>query len=125
MMTGVLGPVVNVFVFVDDLDRATAWYAERLGRQPVTTREQLATFEIGGGGASARLTVHRSDEYNDPGPRGTVAYWDVEDVDALVAEWTAHGAVAHRGPKTVFSGERLCQLQDPFGNLIGLRQAPS
>lgn len=124
MMTGVLGPVVNVFVFVDDLDRATAWYAERLGRQPVTTREQLATFEIGGDGASARLTVHLSDEYNDAGPRGTVAYWDVEDVDALVADWTTHGAVAHRGPKTVFSGERLCQLQDPFGNLIGLRQAP-
>jgi predicted enzyme related to lactoylglutathione lyase len=123
MMTGVLGPAVNVFVFVDDLDRATAWYAEGLGRQPVTTREQLATFEIGDG-ALARLTVHRSDEYSDAGPRGTVAYWDVDDVNALVTDWTAHGAVAHRGPKTVFSGERLCQLRDPFGNRIGLRQAP-
>jgi hypothetical protein len=34
------------------------------------------------------------------------------------------GAVAHRGPKTIFTGERLCQVLDPFGNLVGLRQAP-
>jgi hypothetical protein len=36
----------------------------------------------------------------------------------------ARGAIAHRGPKTIFSGERLCQLRDPFGNLLGLRQPP-
>ena len=29
-----------------------------------------------------------------------------------------------RGPKTIFSGERLCQVLDPFGNLIGFRQEP-
>ena len=28
----------------------------------------------------------------------------------------------HRGPKTVFSGDRLCQVLDPFGNLLWLRQ---
>ncbi|MCD2191827.1 VOC family protein [Actinomycetospora endophytica] len=123
-MAGVFGPVVNVFLFVDDLETATAWYAARLGRQPVATQDQLAMFELGERSAPARLTVHRSDEYNEPGLQGTVAYWDVEDVDAFVAEWTRNGAVAHRGPKTVFTGERLCQLRDPFGNLIGIRQAP-
>ena len=46
-----------------------------------------------------------------------------EMIDAVVAEWTRHGAVAHRGPKTVFTHERLCQLLDPFGNLFGVRQA--
>jgi hypothetical protein len=33
--------------------------------------------------------------------------------------------VAYRGPMTTFIGERLCQLKDPFGNLIGARQAPA
>jgi hypothetical protein len=26
------------------------------------------------------------------------------------------------GPKTIMTGERLCQVLDPFGNLFGLRQ---
>lgn len=40
-------------------------------------------------------------------------------------EWVANGAIAHRGPKTVFTGERLCQLLDPFGNLFSVRAEPS
>jgi hypothetical protein len=35
----------------------------------------------------------------------------------------AIGASAHRGPKTIMTGERLGQLLDPFGNLFGVRQA--
>jgi hypothetical protein len=31
----------------------------------------------------------------------------------------------HRGPKTIMTGERLCQMLDPFGNLFGLRQPPA
>jgi predicted enzyme related to lactoylglutathione lyase len=116
----VLGPVVNVFYFVADLPRATAWYTARLGLEPAVVRSQLLMFEVAG----MRLTVHVVDEFNQGGPSGPVAYWDVEDVDRVVAEWSEHGAVAHRGPKTIFTGERLCQVLDPFGNLIGLRQAP-
>jgi predicted enzyme related to lactoylglutathione lyase len=40
------------------------------------------------------------------------------------AKWSEHGATAHRGPKTIMTGERLCQMLDPFGNLFGLRQPP-
>ena len=110
--------VQNVFYFVDDLDAATEWYSARLGREPQTTGRSLVAFEVDG----VRLTIHRSDEFNSPGPSGTSPYWAVDDVDALVAEWTKHGAVAHRGPKTVFTGERLCQLLDPFGNLFSVVQ---
>lgn len=47
---------------------------------------------------------------------GALAYWDVRDLDAVAAEWINHGAAAHRGPRTVMTGERLCQLRDPSGN---------
>lgn len=117
----VLGPVGNVFYFVDRLDDAVEWYAARLGRRPVQRRGSLAAFDVSG----VRLTLHETDLYNEAGPAGVSAYWTVADVDAVVAAWTAHGARAHRGPKTVFTGERLCQLVDPFGNLFSLRQAPS
>ncbi|CCH88983.1 putative Glyoxalase/bleomycin resistance protein/dioxygenase [Modestobacter italicus] len=113
--------VTDVFCFVPDLAAATAWYTDRLGSPPVLVARQLARFDLGG----SRLTVHSIDEFNGGGPAGCVACWDVEDVDALVAEWVRHGAVAHRGPKTIMTGERLCQLRDPFGNLLGVRQAPA
>ena len=110
--------VGNVFYFVEDLDAAVAWYAARLQRQPVVRGGALVAFDVGG----SRLTLHKTDELNTSGPSGTVPYWTVPDVDAVVAEWTAHGGKAHRGPKTVFTGERLCQLEDPFGNLFAVRQ---
>ena len=112
-----IGPVGNVFLFVDDLDAAVAWYAARLRREPVVRGGALVAFDID----AVRLTLHQTDELNTPGPSGTVPYWTVADVDAVVEDWVANGAVAHRGPKTVFTGERLCQLLDPFGNLFGVR----
>ncbi len=118
----VLRPVVNVFYFVDDLPAGIDWYRQLLGTEPVENRSQLAMFDVGG----ARLTVHVADEFNTGGgTTGSVAYWDVDDVDAVVAGCVQRGGTAHRGPKTIFSGERLSQLLDPFGNLIGFRQAPS
>jgi predicted enzyme related to lactoylglutathione lyase len=120
-MTGVeFAGVGNVFYFVDDLEAAVEWYAARLNRQPVVRGGALAAFDLDG----TRLTLHQKDEFNTPGPAGTSPYWTVLDVDGFVAEWTAHGAAAHRGPKTVFTGERLCQLLDPFGNLFSVREAP-
>lgn len=111
----------NVFYFVADLDAAVEWYAARLHRRPTIRGGALVAFELGG----SRLTLHVADEVNSPGPSGTVPYWTVPDVDAIVADWTAHGARTHRGPKTVFTGERLCQLLDPFGNLFAVREEPS
>ena len=117
----VLGPPGNVFYFVTDLADATTWYSARLGLEPAVRAAQLVMFDLPG----TRLTLHEADEFNQPGPSGTVPYWTVADVDAVVAQWTEHGARRHRGPKTIMTGERLCQLLDPFGNLFGLRQPPA
>jgi len=108
----------NVFYFVDDLDAAVEWYSARLQRLPVSRGGALVAFDLDG----TRLTLHRKDDLNSPGPAGTSPYWTVPDVDALVEDWIANGATAHRGPKTVFTGERLCQLLDPFGNLFSVRE---
>lgn len=115
------GAVVNVFYFTADLNAAVVWYSARLGGPPALEAAALASFDLG----AARLTLHRIDGFNQTGPAGAVAYWDVRDIDAVAAEWIRHGAAAHRGPRTIMTGERLCQLRDPFGNLVGLRQAPA
>ena len=111
--------VGNVFYFAEDLPAAIEWYRALLGIDPVDEHPQLAAFDVSG----TRLTVHLTDTYNRPaGTAGSVSYWDVDDVDAVVAHCVSRRGVAHRGPKTVFTGERLCQVLDPFGNLIGFRQ---
>jgi uncharacterized glyoxalase superfamily protein PhnB len=116
-----LRPVVNVYYFVADVVAATAWYGELLGTEPVEAyRDRLATFAVGG----TRLTLRDNDDYNEnASTAGTVPYWDVDDVDAVVAACVQRGAAVHRGPATIFTGDRLCQLRDPFGNLLGVRQA--
>ena len=111
--------LVDVFCFVPDLAAATLWYTEMLGQAPDWAAPQLSRYDLGG----CRLTLHTIDEFNSGGPDGCVAYWGVNDVDSVAAHWVSRGAVAHRGPKTIATGERLCQLLDPFGNLIGIRQA--
>jgi predicted enzyme related to lactoylglutathione lyase len=119
MATLALGVVSNVFYFVADLAGATTWYGELLGAEPRRTMPQLVELDVGG----AVLTLHAADEFNAGRPGiGTVAYWTTSDVDSAVAVCVARGATVHRGPKTVFSGDRLCQVLDPFGNLLGLRQ---
>jgi predicted enzyme related to lactoylglutathione lyase len=119
--SGPLGPPANVFYFVEDLAAGVDWYGELVGADPVVLQPQLAMFQIG----AARLTVHVADEFNSgAGLLGAVAYWDVDAVDEVVASCVTRGGVVHRGPKTIFTGERLCQVLDPFGNLIGFRQGP-
>ena len=119
MMDNTLLGVGNVFYFADDLAAAVDWYRTLLGTDPVDVHEQLAAFDVSG----TRLTVHVIDSYNRPaGTAGSVSYWNVDDVDAVVAGCVDRGGVVHRGPKSVFTGERLCQVLDPFGNLIGFRQ---
>src|ERR1700749_556790 len=98
-----IGAPGNVFYFAPDHAAATRWYSAPLGAEPVTRAPQLVMFDLPG----ARLTLHEADGFNQPGPSGTVPYWTGSHVDAVVAEWSEYGACAHRGPKTIMTGERL------------------
>lgn len=99
-----ISPVGNVFYFVDDLEAGITWYQQLLGVEPDRDGDRLARFDIDG----TILTVHRFDEFNSSsGTKGPVTYWNVDDVDALLTELESRGGKAHRGPKTIFTGERL------------------
>ena len=117
-----------------DLDRARAFYADKLGLQPVDERPggllyrcrigEFAVFESAG---------------SSPGTFTQMA-WEVDDLEATVAELTHRGVVfeevdlpglrtvggiaeiAGNYPSKRARGERAAWFRDSEGNLLGIGQ---
>lgn len=122
-MSQQIRPVANVFYFVADLQPGIAWYKDLLGADPVDERSQLAMFQVGG----ARLTVHINDDYNtSAGVAGPVAYWDVDDVDAVsLGAWSAgEQRTVGRRRSSAASGWLRCWTHSATWSASGRRPAP-
>jgi SulP family sulfate permease len=78
----------------------------------------LAYLDLGG----VALELAGADEQSPSGPGGGVIYWSVDDFDGRLAALQALGAELYRGPIATDDGRRLCQVLDPWGNALGLRE---
>src|ERR1700735_5301688 len=103
---------------VSDLAAAKAVYPALLDVQPVADESYYVGFEAGGqhiglvpGGASQGMT-------------SPVTYWEVQDLEAKLAEVTAAGATVKEAPPEVGGGRRVATFSDPDGNVLGLLQDP-
>lgn len=63
----------------------------------------------------------QADEKGSAGKKGTVVYWSVEDINHSLAHFECLGAKLYRGPISIKNNLVMCQVEDSFGNLIGLR----
>jgi predicted enzyme related to lactoylglutathione lyase len=102
---------------VADLARAKAWFSEAFECAPYFDQPFYVGFAIGG----FELGLVPD---GVPGTAGSVAYWGVDDIDATVARIVALGATVHAAVEDVGEGIRVAELQDPFGNILGLIQNP-
>jgi catechol 2,3-dioxygenase-like lactoylglutathione lyase family enzyme len=118
-----------------DLDRARAFYAERLGLEPVEERPGGLRYECGRG----RFTLFES--AGVASGSHTQMAWEVDDIDAVVGELRSRGVVFEEvdvpGLRTVEGiadvegnypsagggGERAAWFRDSEGNLLGIGQA--
>src|SRR3954451_10321459 len=101
---------------VSDLGAATALYTALFGIAPQTDREYYVGFDIG--------TQHVGLLPNG-GPQGftsPVAYWEVADIEAKLAEVTAAGGTVREPVQEVGGGRRVAAVTDADGNVIGLLQ---
>jgi predicted enzyme related to lactoylglutathione lyase len=101
---------------VSDLATARAVYTALLGFAPQADAEYYVGFEAEGqhigllpGGGPQGLT-------------SPVAYWQVPDIEAKLAEVTAAGATVKEPVHDVGGGRLVATLVDPDGNLLGLQQ---
>ena len=103
---------------VSDLAAAKTVYAALLGVQPQADSPYYVGFEAAGqqiglvpGGGPQAMT-------------SPVAYWQVADIAAKLAEVTAAGATLKEPAHDVGGGRLVATVTDPDGNVLGLLQDP-
>lgn len=102
---------------VTDLEQAKAWYAQVFGMTPYFDQPFYAGFAVGG--FELGLVPDGS-----PGASGGKAYWGVEGIAAEVARIAALGARIVSDVQDVGDGIQVAEVEDPFGNVIGLIENP-
>jgi predicted enzyme related to lactoylglutathione lyase len=101
---------------VSDLENSKAVYAALLGIAPQADSSYYVGFDVEG---------QHIGLVPNAGPQAMtspVAYWQVPDIEAKLAEVTAAGATVKEPPRSVGGGRLVATLTDPDGNVLGLMQ---
>ena len=101
---------------VADLETAKAVYAALLGIPPQADSSYYVGFDVEG---------QHIGLVPDGGPQtmtSPVAYWQVPDIEAKLAEVTAAGATVKEPPRNVGGSRLVATFTDPDGNVLGLVQ---
>jgi predicted enzyme related to lactoylglutathione lyase len=111
--------IAAVMIHVPDPQIGLAWYARAF---PLATRQRSEAYDfeflrLG----DLQIELVQADAKVGSGAAGSVVYWRVEHLADEVARLQALGATLYRGPLQLDGGLSMCQLQDPWGNCIGLR----
>ncbi len=107
----------QVTVGCTDYARSVAFY-QRLGLiQIVDSPPRYARFETPGG---ETLSIHAVDRVSAP---TTMIYFELETLDATVADLLAAGIAFDSGPEDQSWGWREARLSDPAGNPVCLFHA--
>ena len=99
---------------VSDLETAKAVYSALLGVPPQADESYYVGFEVEG---------QHIGLLPGGGPQGMtcpVAYWQVADIEAKLAEVTAAGATLKEPAHDVGGGRLVATVTDPDGNMLGL-----
>jgi predicted enzyme related to lactoylglutathione lyase len=102
---------------VSDLTAAKAVYTALLGMPPQHDAEYYVGYDAAG--------QHIGLVPGGGGPQGItspVAYWQVPDIQAKLAELAAAGAKVKDTPRDVGGGRLVATVTDPDGNVLGVVQ---
>lgn len=103
-------------IFSSDIPKCRDWYKSFLGLEPIEDSEHFISFKVG----QTCLDITLPDSRNPLSIGGSVGYWLVDDLDALIQKADQMGARIYRGPLAVSEiGRTIIQIQDPFGNVLG------
>ena len=117
-------PVFHFEIPVTDMDRAVAFYEAVFGY--LLTRETVDGYEMaffpradgqpGASGALAKGDVYR------PSHDGPVIYFDVPDIDAVLARAAVRGSKVLYPKKDIGAAGFVAEIEDSEGNRIALSE---
>ena len=100
---------------VSSLDRSRAWYITTLGLKVEFEVPERRSVALQDGEGFAIFLQEKTDVV----PNGIALWFQVDDVDATFAEWSARGVAFTHGPRKSFWGYGA-ELADPDGYLVRL-----
>ncbi|MCM5553940.1 VOC family protein [Pleomorphomonas sp. NRK KF1] len=110
----------SLILYVDDVDRSTAFYRDILKADPVETFQDFSVFVLGEGFVVGLQSKHAIDPKPQPSFGGfelSFSNATKEDVDALHAAWTAKGVEMVLEPTTLEFGYTFVAA-DPDGHRL-------
>ncbi len=117
----------TISYYADDLEAASAWYAEVLGIAPYFERAgpdgrpAYIEFRVGDFQHELGLIDRRYAPPDSPAtPGGAITYWAVDDLDGDFERLLAMGATAYQPPTVRGEGFVTAAVVDPFGNILGI-----
>jgi predicted enzyme related to lactoylglutathione lyase len=113
---------VAILIHVQNISQGLKWYQKAFPNAVPVYYSEFDFTVLRANGFS--LEIVQADEKVSSGKNGTVVYWAVSNLEESLAHFQSLGAKLYRGPITIENGLSMCQLEDPFGNLIGLRGQP-
>lgn len=106
---------------VADIEAAKSWYSSILGFGPYFDQPFYVGFNVGG----YELGLQPSETASIENAEGVVAYWGVEDAEAVLKHLLEQGATLHEDLQDVGEGIKVATVKDPFGNVFGIIENPN
>jgi catechol 2,3-dioxygenase-like lactoylglutathione lyase family enzyme len=115
--------LTSVRIFVDDLERAAAFYEDVIGLKRSTTAATAILY----GNAPSIVVELGDDEARRGGLLGrfTGMGFETENAHALYADLKSRGVPLHGPPEKQYWGGTLLFAEDPAGNTITFVQNPA
>lgn len=109
----------SLLIPVPNISEGLTWYQKAF---PMAEAIYLAEFnftllKIG----DFQIEIVQADEKVHASNHGVVLYWYFENLSHICQHLESLGATLYRGPLAIENGLSMCQMKDPFGNLIGLK----
>jgi predicted enzyme related to lactoylglutathione lyase len=117
-----IGPIKTVAIYVEDQERAVAFYAEKLGfvvRRRVTMGPDANWIEVSPPGAESCLVLYPRSQMPDWATRKPSVVFHCPDVEATCAELEGKGVTIRMAPTSLPWGI-FASIVDPDGNELGL-----
>ena len=95
-----------------DLEGSKALFTALLGQGPTSDTPYYVGFSVDG------LEIGLNPYGTEP-----TCYWDVADINAMIATLVAAGGVVKQEPTDVGGGMLVASVTEPSGSVVGLRQS--